>query len=219
MILEAQASSSERLCRCGRRATSELSYAEDMEGQQNASPASPSTTTPPSSPSTDQSYQTPPVGQVTTLVPVPEDVQLLSLNSSEEEPIPVPPPRAPTPGHQVRGQRCWTRRKADEALGAGAARLFRSSTGIRGKARARPYPFGPSSSVQGSGSWRVRAGQHPDAPKPGAPSSRFFHDRVGHIPSGIDQYGWKTVSGGGDGGAERGGTGASSSGSSGNGHS
>ena len=155
MILEAQAVSQGRLCRCGRQATSELSYAEDMEGQQNASPASSSLGTPPSSPPTDQSYQTPPAEQVTELVPVPEDIQLPSPNSSEEEPIPVPPPRAPTPGQQVRGQRCWTRCKADEASGSGAARLFRSSTGIRGKAHARPYPFGPSSSVRGSGSWRV----------------------------------------------------------------
>ena len=151
MILEAQASSTERLCRCGRRATSELSYAEDMEGQQNASPASSSSDTPPSSPPTDQSYQTPPVEQVTELVPVPEDVQLPSPNSSEEEPIPIPPPRASTPGRQVSGQRCWTRRKADEASGSGAAGLFRRSTGIRGSGRSRPYPFGPSSSVQGTG--------------------------------------------------------------------
>ena len=219
VILEAQASSTERLCRCGRQATSELSYAEDMEGQQNASPASSSSGTPPSSPPMDQSYQTPPVEQVTQLVPVPEDVQLPLPNSSEEELIPIPPPRSPTPGRQVRGQCCWTCRKADEASGSGAARLFRSSTGIRGKARARPYPFGPSSSVRGSGSWRVRAGQHPDASEPGAPPPWVRNDRVGHIPSGIDRYGWKAVSGGSDGGAERGGVGASGSGSSGNGHS
>ena len=53
MILEAQAASTERLCRCGRRATLELSYAEDMQGQQNASPASSTLGTPPSSPPTD----------------------------------------------------------------------------------------------------------------------------------------------------------------------
>ena len=174
--MEAQAASTERLCRCGRRATSELSYAEDMEGQQNTSPASSSSGTPPSSPPTDQSYQTPPVEQVTELVLVPEDVQLPSPNSSEEEPIPIPPPRAPTPGRRVSGQRCWTCCKADEASGAGAARLFRSSTGIRGKARARSYPFGPSSSVWGAGSWHVRAGQHPDASEPGAPPLRVFDD-------------------------------------------
>ena len=210
--------SSERLCHCGRRASSELSYAEDMQGQQNASPASSSSGTPPLSPPTDLSYQTPPVEQVTELVPVLEDVQLPSPNSLEEEAIPIPPPRALTPGCQVRGQRCWTCRKADEASGSGAARLFRSSTGIRGKARARPYPFGPSSSVRGSGSWCVRAGQHIDAPERGAPPPRVFNDRVGHIPLGIDGYGWKTVSGGIDGGAERGGADASGSGSSGSGH-
>ena len=98
MILEAQAASTERLCRCGRRATLELSYAEDMQGQQNASPASLTSGTPPSSPPTNQSYQTLPVEQVTELVPVPEDVQLSSPNSSEEEAIPIPPPHAPTPG-------------------------------------------------------------------------------------------------------------------------
>ena len=104
VILEAQAQSHEgRLCRCGHRATSELSYAEEMQGQQNASPASLSST-PLSSPSTDQSYQTPPLEQVTALVPVPEEVQLLSPNSSEEEALPVPPPHALTPGRQVGGQ-------------------------------------------------------------------------------------------------------------------
>ena len=130
VILEAQAASLERLSCCGHRATSELSYAEDMQGQQNALPASSSSGTPPSSPPTDQSYQTPPVEQVTKLVPVPEDVQLPSPNSSEEEAILIPLPRTLTPGRQVRGQRCWTRCKADEASGAGVARLFQSSTGI-----------------------------------------------------------------------------------------
>ena len=216
--MEAQAASQERLCRCGRRATSELSYADDMQGQQNASPASSSLGTPLSSLPTDQSYQTPPVEQVTELVPVPEDIQLLSPNSSEEEAIPIPPPRALTPGRQVGGQHCWTHRKTDEASGSGAARLFRSSTGIRGKARARPYFIGSHSSVRGSGSWRVRAEQHSDAPEHRAPPPRFFDDRVSNLPAGIDRYGWKTVSGGGDGGAECGGAGASGSGSSGSGH-
>ena len=101
-----------------------------MAGQQNALPASSLSGTPPLSPPMDQSYQTPPVEQVTELVPVPEDVQLLSPNSSEEEIHPVPPPRAQTPGHQVGGQCCWTHYKADELSGAGAARLFQSSTGI-----------------------------------------------------------------------------------------
>ena len=130
LILEAQAASQERLCRCGCRATSELSYADDMQGQQNASPASSSSGTLPSSLPTDQSYQTPPVEQVTELVPVPEDIQLPSPNSSEEEAIPILPPHALTPGHQVGGQHCWTRCKTDEASGSGAARLLQSSTGI-----------------------------------------------------------------------------------------
>ena len=194
MILEAQAASQERLCRCGCRATSELSYADNMQGQQNASPASLTSGTPPLSPPTDQSYQTPPMEQVTELVPVPEDVQLPSPNSSEEEAIPIPPPRALTPGRLVSGQRCWTRHKTDEASGSGAARLFQSSTGIRGKACAQPYPFGLRSSVRGSGSWRVRAGQHEDAPERGAPPPWFFNDRVRNIPLGIDSYGWKAVS-------------------------
>ena len=113
LILEAQAQSQERLCRCGRRATSELSYAKDMQGQQNASPASSLSDIPPLSPSTDQSYQTPPVEQVTALVPVLEEVQLPSPNSSEEEVLRVPPPRALSPNRPVGGQRCWTHCKAD----------------------------------------------------------------------------------------------------------
>ena len=105
IILEAQAQSHKgHLCRCGERATSELSYAEEMQGQQNASPVSSSSGTPPSSPPTDQSYQTPPNEQATTLVPVPEDVQLPSPNLSEEEVLRVLPPCAPTPGRQVGGQ-------------------------------------------------------------------------------------------------------------------
>jgi hypothetical protein len=58
---------------------------------------------------------------VTRLIPVPEEVQLPSPTSSEDEAIPVPPPRAVTPGRQVSGQRCWTRRKVDQAPGAGAS--------------------------------------------------------------------------------------------------
>ena len=170
-------------------AIAELSYAEDMQGQQNALPALLTSGTPLSSPPTDQLYQTPPVEQVTELVPVPEDVQLPSPNSSEEEAIPIPLPCAPTPGRQVGGQRCWTRRKTDEASGSGAARLFRSSTGIRGKARARPYSLGSHLSVWSSGSWRVQADQHEDALKPGTAPPRFFHDRVHDIPLGIDSYG------------------------------
>ena len=80
-ILRAQVESNERgLCRCGRRATSELSYAEEMDQRQDASSPSP-----PSSPPTDGSYQTPVTESVTRLIPVPEDVQLPSPTTSEEE--------------------------------------------------------------------------------------------------------------------------------------
>ena len=213
MILEAQAGSTDRRCRCGERASSELSYAEEMGEHQGASSASSSDDVPPSSPPTDQSYQTPPVEQVTALVPVPEDVQLPLPNSSEDEIVRVPPPRAPTPGRPVGGQHCWTHCKADVSPDTGAARLFRTSTGIRGKARVRPYPDGSGSSLRGSGSWRFRAYQHPNASKCGTPSSRFRHDRVGDLPMGVDGYGWKAVSSGSDGGAESGGVGPSGSGS------
>ena len=97
------------LCRCGRQATSELSYAEEMDQRQDAS--SPSL---PSSLPTDGLYQTPVTESVTRLVPVPEDVQLPSPTSSEEVPIMVPPPCATTPGREVSGQCCWTRRKFDK---------------------------------------------------------------------------------------------------------
>ena len=83
-ILRAQVESNERgLCRCGQRATSELSYAEEMDQRQDTSSPSP-----PSSPPTDGSYQTPVTESVTCLVPVPEDVQLPFPISSEEEAIP-----------------------------------------------------------------------------------------------------------------------------------
>ena len=96
-ILRAQVEANERgLCRCGQRATSELSYAEEMDQRQDAS--SPSL---PLSPPTNGSYQTPVTESATRLVPVPEDMQLPSPTSSEEEPIPVPPPRATTPGREV----------------------------------------------------------------------------------------------------------------------
>ena len=99
-ILRALVESNERkLCRCGQRATSELSYAEEMGQRQDAS-----SPTPPSSPATDGSYQTPPVEGSNSLVPIPEDVQLPSPTSSEEVVIPVPPPRASTPGCEVSGQ-------------------------------------------------------------------------------------------------------------------
>ena len=135
------------MCRCGRRATSELSYAEEMDQRQDAS--SPSL---PLSPPTDGSYQTPVTESVTRLVPVPEDVQLPSPTTSEEEPIPVPPPRATTPGREVSGQHCWTRCKFDKAPGTGASgRLFWRSSGLQGKDRARPYPAGRGEAL--SGTW------------------------------------------------------------------
>ena len=93
------------LCHCGQWATLELSYAEEMDQRQDASsPMPPSSPTPLSSPPTDGSYQTPVTESVTRLVPTPEDVQLPSPTSSEEEAIPVPPPQAPTPGCEVSGQ-------------------------------------------------------------------------------------------------------------------
>ena len=80
---------------------------------------------------------------MTRLVPVPEDVQLPSPMSSEEEAIPVPPPRAISPDRNVSGQRCWTRRKFDKTPGAGeSSRFFWRSTRLQGKDRARPYPAG-----------------------------------------------------------------------------
>ena len=138
-ILRAQVDANERgLCRCGQRATSELSYAEEMDQRQDASSASP-----PSSPPTDRSYVTPVTEPVAPLVPVPSDVQLPSPTSSEEAPIPIPPPRATTPGREVSGQRCWTRRKFDKSPGAGASsRFFWRASGLRGSNRARPYPVG-----------------------------------------------------------------------------
>ena len=111
-ILRAQVESNERgLCRCGQWATSELSYVEEMDLRQDAS--SPSL---PSSPPTDGSYQMPPVEGVAMLVPVPEDVQLPSPTTSEEEVVPVPPLCATTPGREVSGQQCWTRCKFDKTL-------------------------------------------------------------------------------------------------------
>ena len=120
IVLKITMSMTRGLCCCGRWAISELSYAEEMDQRQDASSPSP-----PSSPPTDGSYQTPVTESVTHLVPVPEDVQLPSPTTSEEEVIPVPPPRATTLGREVSGQRCWTCRKFDKTPGAGASgRLF-----------------------------------------------------------------------------------------------
>ena len=190
-ILRAQVEANERsLCRCGQRATSELSYAKEMDQRQDASSPSP-----PSSPPTDGSYQTPVTESVTRLVPVPEDVQLPSPTSSEEVPIPVPLPRAPTPGREVSGQRCWTRRKFDTVPGTGASgRLFWRSSGLRGKNRVRPYSFGRGEAGRGPGDWRVRVEQHAGPSEPPATSHWPQHGPVRHSPSRTLQYGWKSLS-------------------------
>ena len=190
-ILRAQVESNERgLCRCGWRATSELSYVEEMDQRQDASSPSP-----PSSPPTDGSYQTPVTESVTCLVPVPEDVQLPSPTSSEEVPIPVPPPRATTPGCEVSGQRCWTRRKFDKTPGAGASsRFFWRASGLRGSNRARPYPVGRGEAGRGSGDWRVRTEQHAGPSEPAASSHWPQHVPVRDTAQGVLQYGWKSLS-------------------------
>ena len=190
-ILHAQVEANERgLCRCGGRATSELSYAEEMDQRQDASSPSP-----PSSPPTDGSYQTPVTESVSRLVPVPEDVQLPSPTSSSEEPIPVLPPRAPTPGREVSGQRCWTRRRFDKTPGAGASgRLFWRASGLRGKGRARPYPAGRGETSRSLGDWRVRTEQHAGPSEPPATSHWLQHGPVRRSPSRTLQYGWKSLS-------------------------
>ena len=190
-ILRAQVESNERgLCRCGRRATSELSYAEEMDQRQDASSPSP-----PSSPPTDGSYQTPVTESVTHLIPVPEDVQLLSPTSSKEVAIPVPPPRATTPGREVSGQRCWTRCKFDQAPGTGASgRLFWRSSGLRGKDRARPYPAGRGEARGSSGDWRLQAEQHAGPSESPATSHWPQHGPVRRPSLRALQYGWKSLS-------------------------
>ena len=193
-ILHAQVEANERgLCRCGRRATSELSYAEEMDQRQDASSPSPL-----SSPPTDGSYQTPATESVTRLVPVPEEVQLPSPTSSEEVPIPVPPPRASTPGREVSGQRCWTRRKFDKTPGAGASsRFFWRASGLRGSNRSRPYPAGRGETGRSSGDWRVRTEQHAGPSEPASSSHWPQHGPVRRSPSRAVQYGWKSLLSGG----------------------
>ena len=190
-ILRAQVEANERgLCRCGRRATSELSYTEEMDQRQDASSPSP-----PSSPPTDGSYQTPVTESTTRLILVPEEVQLPSPTSSEEEPIPIPPPRAVTPGREVSGQRCWTSRKFDKAPGAGASgRFFWRSSGLRGKDRAGPYPVGRGKARRSTGDWRVRAEQHAGPSEPPATSHWPQHVPVRDTAQGVLQYGWKSLS-------------------------
>ena len=167
-----------------------MSYAEEMDQRQDASSPSP-----PSSPPTDGSYQTPVTESVTRLVPVPEDVQLPSPTSSEEVPIPVPPPRASTPGREVSGQRCWTRRKFDKTPGAGASgRFFWHASGLRGKDRARPYPAGRGETSHSSGDWRVRTEQHAGPSEPPATSHWPQHGPVCRSSPRALQYGWKSLS-------------------------
>ena len=169
---------------------SELSYAEEMDQRQDASSPSP-----PSSPPTDGSYQTPVMESVTRLIPVPEDVQLPSPTSSEEEPIPIPPPRAPTPGREVSGQRCWTRRKFDKTPGAGASsRFFWRSSGLRGSNRSRPYPAGRGEARGSAGDWRLQADQHAGPSEPPASSHWPQHVSVRNPTQGVLQYGWKSLS-------------------------
>ena len=178
------------MCRCGRRATSELSYAEEMDQRQDAS-----SPTPPSSPPTDGSYQTPVTESATRSVPVPEDVQLPSPTSSEEVPIPIPLLRASTPGREVSGQRCWTRRKFDKTPGAGASgRLFWRSSGLRGKDRARPYSIGRGQTLGSSGNWRVRIEEHASSSELASSSHRPEHGSVSRVPEGTLRYGWKSLS-------------------------
>ena len=170
-----------------------MSYAEEMDQRQDASSPSP-----PSSPPTNGSYQTPVTESVTRLIPVPEDVQLPSPTSSSEEPIPVPPPRATTPGHEVSGQRCWTRRKFDKTPGAGASgRFFWRTSGLRGKDRARLYPAGCGETRGSTGDWRLRAEQHLGSSEP-TPSSHWpQYGPVRRSSPQALQYGWKSLSPGG----------------------
>ena len=167
-----------------------MSYAEEMDQRQDASSPSP-----PSSPPTDGSYQTPVTESVTRLVPVPESVQLPSPTSSEEVPIPIPPPRAPTPGREVSGQRCWTQRKFDKTPGAGASgRLFWRSSGLRGKNRARPYALGRGQTHDSSGDWRVRVEEHASPSEPASAPHRSEYGSVRRVPEGTLRYGWKSLS-------------------------
>ena len=171
-ILQAQVESNgQRLCRCSQWATSELAYAEEMDQRQYASSPSP-----PSSPPTDGSYQTPPMGSATRLIPIPEEVQLPSPTSSEEAPLQVPPPRATTLGREVSGQRCWSRHKVDQTPGSGASgQLFWHSSGLRGKDRARPYPAGRGEVRNRSGDWQVRVVQRLGSSEPGPSSPQLLH--------------------------------------------
>ena len=157
-----------------------------------------SSPTPPSSPPTDGSYQTLVTESVSRLVPIPEEVQLPSPTSSEEAPIPIPPPRATTPGREVSGQRCRTRRKFDKTPGAGASgRFFWRASGLQGKNRARPYPVGHGETRDSAGDWRLRAVQHAGPSEPPATSHWPEHVLIRDSPSQAVCYGWKSLSPGG----------------------
>ena len=190
-ILRAQVEANEcGLCCCGQRATSKLSYAEEMDQRQDASSPSP-----PSLPPTNGSYQTPAVESVTRLVPVPKDVQLPSPTTSEEVPIPVPPPRASTLGREVSGQHCWTSCKVDQAPGSGASgRLFWRSSGLQGKDQARPYPVGRGEVRGSTGDWRLRAVQQLGSSEPCPSSPRSLHALFRNTSSQALPYGWKSIS-------------------------
>ena len=88
---------------------------------------------------TDRSYQSPVISQEIGLAVIPEEVQLPSPNTSEDEIVRIPAPRVEEVP-EVSGQRCWTARKAQRLEGpgstGGAGRLFVRSTGLRGKNRA-----------------------------------------------------------------------------------
>ena len=95
---------------------------------------------------------------VTTLVPVPEEVQLPSPTSSEDMIHPVLPPHATTPGQVVSGQHCWSKRKADPSQGSGASSwLFWRSSSLQGKDCGRPYPVGSQLSAGGTRNWQAQA--------------------------------------------------------------
>ena len=135
---------------------------------------------------------------VTRLVPVPEEIQLPSPTSSEEEAIPVPPLHATTPGHEVSGQRCWMHRKFDKTPGAGASsRFFWCSSGLPGQGRARPYPAGRGEARGSSGDWHLRVEQHAGPSEPPATSHWPEHGPICGSSSRAVQYGWKSLSPGG----------------------
>ena len=132
---------------------------------------------------------------VTRLVPVPEEVQLPSPTSSEEEAIPIPPPHAATPGREVSGQRCWTRHKFDKTPGAGASgRYFWRASGLQGTGRVRPYPAGRGEARSGSGDWRLRAEQHAGPSELTPAPYRQEHGLIRRSSPRALQYGWKSLS-------------------------